>query len=1066
MLFHSLLEPGEAGVFFQQLSWTHRGALDATLCQQAWQRVVDRHGALRAFFVWDNRKEPVQVVCRRAKLPWRNLDWTDKTEEEADEAMRELLAADISEGFDLKRAPLMRCCLIRHSSERHQFVWSFHHALLDGWCLSVIVEEVRRIYDELAGGPPADLPQPAPYRSYLQWLRGKDLSKARQFWTGQLASDRLPTPVTRRDDETPFSGGAYAEMDGRLTESESAALAQQIRRQRLTLNAVLRLLWGIVVGRFSGNQTVVFGATVAGRSSEIEGVERIVGPLLNTVPVRVGVAGGTTLAERARQLLADQMEAEPFGWTPLADLQKWLELEGGTALFDTNLVVENYPINRSLREADHPLTVHDFQARERTNFPLTALVMPGPPLWVRLSYNRALLPDETCRRMMEYFQLLLRAAAQDLNQRIDDLPSLTAGEARALAEWNATRVAYPLDQCLHERISEQADRHPNRAILFFEEETLSYRELETRANRLARHLREQGVEREDLVGVFQERSFDLVVSLLAILKAGAAYVPLDPEYPRQRIEFMIEDAGLRATITTERLRANLPAGSARVIEVDRIRRELESLPDTPLPITVAPENAAYMIYTSGSTGRPKGAVNSHRAICNRLLWMQDALPIDDRDRVLQKTPFSFDVSVWEFFWPLLTGSPMVLAKPGGHQDPIYLAELIARQKVTTLHFVPSMLRLFLEAPNLHRCASLRQVVCSGEALPADTVARFREVMTARLHNLYGPTEAAVDVTWWPAPEAGNGTGVIPIGKPIANIEMRVLDGELRQAPIGVAGELYISGTGLARGYHGRPGLTAERFLPNPLAATPGGRMYRTGDSARYLPEGNIEYLGRLDDQIKIRGFRVELGEIRAVINQHPDVRDSVVTTHGDRSESLRLAAYCVPEAGAQPGVEEIRAWMAAELPEYMTPSAVILLDKIPLLPNGKVDRKSLPAPQPASRATTPAGPASRLEKRIAEVWKSVLTIERVGIDDNFFDLGGNSLLLVSAHYRINEFAPRPLALVDLFACPTIRSLARFLEETSPAIETEPQPPRERKGVGQAQRSRRLAHRSKAQQSQP
>jgi amino acid adenylation domain-containing protein len=592
---------------------------------------------------------------------------------------------------------------------------------------------------------------------------------------------------------------------------------------------------------------------------------------------------------------------------------------------------------------------------------------------------------------------------------------------------------------LHELIERQAQRTPSATAVVSGDLHLSYEELDRRANRLARHLRWLGCGPESRVGVAIERSLELAIALVGILKAGAVYVPLDPDYPRERLAFMLGDflGGERTPLllSQERFAALCREAAAgqplTLIRLDADWHAVGREHGESLPHELDPDNLAYVIYTSGSTGRPKGAMNIHKAIVNRLLWMQETYTLTGQDRVLQKTPLSFDVSVWEFFWPLMTGACLVMARPGGHKDAAYLVDEIERQGITTLHFVPSMLQVFLEEQGLARCRPVRQVMASGEALSWDLERKFFARLGTELHNLYGPTEAAVDVTYHACQPSEAGRGV-PIGRPIANVEILLLDGNGAPAPLGVPGELHIGGVGLARGYMGRPQLTAEKFVPHPLASRAGERLYRTGDLARHLPDGEIEYLGRLDHQVKIRGFRIELGEVDAVLVQHPAVREALTEVREEGGEK-RLVSYVVPR-GEGFRREEVRSFLTVRLPEYMVPTLFATLDRMPLLPNGKVDRRALPAPEaPAPGTYVP--PSNPVEEALVEIWKAALRVERIGRDDNFFELGGHSLLMLQVRRKLQERFRRDLSMVELFRYTTVGSMAQFLssgqrEETS------------------------------------
>jgi amino acid adenylation domain-containing protein len=614
------------------------------------------------------------------------------------------------------------------------------------------------------------------------------------------------------------------------------------------------------------------------------------------------------------------------------------------------------------------------------------------------------------------------------DQAVDRLPLLDdAEQRRILTEGDGVGTQWPDAGWIYQCFEEQARCHPDAEAVRFEGDGLSYSELNQRANQLAHRLMSLGVGRDVLVGVSMERSLELVVSLLAVLKAGGAYVPLDPGYPSARLEYMLQDAHPPVLLTQREVLRRLPATDARVLCVEELREELRSESGENPELAVDGEDLAYVIYTSGSTGMPKGVMNVHAGIRNRLLWMQDAYRLDATDRVLQKTPFSFDVSVWEFFWPLMAGAVLVMARPEGHKDSAYLAETIRSENITTLHFVPSMLQVFLQE-SVETCTSLRRVVCSGEALPRTLQDRFLARSQAQLHNLYGPTEAAIDVTAWTCRADGDQRPV-PIGHPIANTRMYVLDRYGQPVPTGVPGELHIGGRNLARGYLNRPELTAERFIDHPFDPTSGARLYKTGDLARFRDDGAIEFLGRLDHQVKLRGFRIELGEIEAALARHPRVLEAVVTARGQGSGDARLAAYLTadPQGEEAPATGELITYLRERLPEYMVPSTFTVLPAFPLTPSGKIDRKALPEPQAIRPELATRFVAARdgLEGSVAGLWHKLLGVEQVGIHDNFFDLGGHSLLMAELRTELAALG-HEVSMVELFQHPTVGSLAAHL----------------------------------------
>jgi amino acid adenylation domain-containing protein len=631
--------------------------------------------------------------------------------------------------------------------------------------------------------------------------------------------------------------------------------------------------------------------------------------------------------------------------------------------------------------------------------------------------------------MLGHLEVLLAGMSANLEQPIAHLRLLTEAERHQLVvEWNDTKRDYPPDLCLHHLFEAQVERTPDAIALTYEGQHLSYRELNERANQLAHYLRSLGVGSDVLVGLYMDRCLEMVIGIYAVIKAGGAYVPLDPEYPPERVVFMMQDAQAPVLLTQQKWLAGLPESKATLICVDTDGAAIAGYSTENLASAVGPDHLAYVIFTSGSTGRPKGVMNSHKGICNRLLWMQEAYQLSPVDRVMQKTPFSFDVSVWEFFWPLLVGARLVLARPGGHKDRDYLVRLIVEQEISTLHFVPSMLQIFLEANNVTQCRSLKRVICSGEALPYELQQRFFARMEAELHNLYGPTEAAVDVTYW-ACQHDDPRAVVPIGRPVANTQIYILDPYLQPVPVGVPGELHIGGVQVAHGYLNRPELTAEKFIHDPFSADPAARLYKTGDLARYLPDGAIEYLGRIDHQVKIRGFRIELGEIETVLGQHPRVQEAVVVVREtDQKADKQLVAYIVPAPDQEPTLPELRAFLAKKVPDYMIPAAFVILGSMPLTPNGKVNRRALPAPDPARPMVDQpyVGPRNDTEARLAQIWSEVLKVERVGIHDNFFEMGGHSLLATLMISRIQQRFQVDLPVQALFDAPTVAGLAVLL----------------------------------------
>uniref|UniRef100_UPI0039C6927E amino acid adenylation domain-containing protein n=1 Tax=Nodularia chucula TaxID=3093667 RepID=UPI0039C6927E len=712
-------------------------------------------------------------------------------------------------------------------------------------------------------------------------------------------------------------------------------------------------------------------------------------------------------------------------------IQGWSEVPKGLALFDNILAFENYPVDPSVQERDINFEIEDFHGFERTNYPVTLTVIPGKELLLKISYSYDDRDrSDTVTRMLGHLQTLLEGMVNNPQQRLCQLSLLTETERhQLLVEWNNTEVEYPQQQCIHELFETQVEKTPDAVAVVFENEQLTYRELNARANQLAHYLQKLGVEPEVLVGICVERSLEMVIGLLAILKAGGAYVPLDPNYPQERLAYMLADSQPVLLLTQKYLVEKISIYKTKVICIDSDWGLIADENTQNIVCKFTVDNLAYVIYTSGSTGQPKGVMLPHRAICNHMLWMQSEFPLTRTDKVLQKTPFSFDASVWEFYAPLLVGAQLVIARPGGHQDSNYLIQVIIEQQITILQLVPSLLQMLLAVGGIENCQSLKRVFCGGQTLPVAFQERFFAHLDAELHNLYGPTETCIDVTSWIC-QRGINQQVVPIGRPIANIQIYLLDQYLNPVAVSIPGEIYIGGVGVGRGYYLRPDLTAEKFIPNPYTNIAGERLYKTGDLARYLSNGEIEYIGRMDDQVKIRGFRIELKEIEAIIIQHPEVRQVVVVVRSDLGDSQRIVAYVVPEQEQTLIIPELRNFLESKLPNYMVPATFVTLETLPLTPNGKVDRKALPAPDTVRPELEKAfiAPQTIVEKQLAIIWRQVLGLAEIGINDNFFELGGDSILSLQIISKANQ-AGLHLTPKQLFQYQTIAQLANVAGTT-------------------------------------
>jgi amino acid adenylation domain-containing protein/non-ribosomal peptide synthase protein (TIGR01720 family) len=1057
LLFHSIAAPS-SGVYFRQMRCALRGPLDAAAFAAACQDLVDRHGILRTAFVWEGLRAPLQLVLRQALLQVALHDWRAAAAAPG-EPLDELCRADRERGFDLGQPPLMRISLAAVAPDLHWLVWSFHHLVCDGWSFPLMVSEVLAAYAARRAGREPAIAAPRPFHDYIAWLRRQDLAAAERFWRRQLAGFEAPTPLPLdrppRGERAPEPGEAAERLDV-LAPLATAELAAWAKSQQLTVNTAVQGAWALLLGRHAGDPDVVFGTVTSGRSAMLPDIDSMLGVFINTLPLRVPAAGRLPLGDWLRALQARHAEAREHEYSPLAQVQRWSDVPRGQPLFHSLLAFENYPVAESVRGQGGGLEVEQLEFPEATHYPLTLMVAPGAALPVRLIFDRRWCEPATAERLLRHFITLLGGAAGHAGAALD-LPLLSAAERQQLLwEWNDTAAAVR-PALIHQLFEEQAARHPERPAAICGGGTLSYGELNRQANQVAHWLRAAGLGRGAWVAIHLERSLAMLPALLGTLKAGAAYVPLDADYPRARIEWIAARLGIRCMLTqhgrlaamtawslpslTHWLCLDAPSGGpaetprgAAVATPGDLARQPE---DDPTPLA-GPLDVAYVIFTSGSTGTPKGAVLAHAPVVNLIDWVNRRFAVGADDRLLFITSLCFDLSVYDVFGLLAAGGSIHVATRAEARDPWRLERLLREAGITFWDSAPAALQqlapLWAEeaaapvAPREHR---LRLVFLSGDWVPVGLPDAVRRAFPgAQVVALGGATEAAIWSNSFPVGEVPADWPSIPYGRPIPNARYHVLDAAGTPCAIGAAGDLHIAGECLAMGYLDEPGLTAERFGPDPWSARPGGRSYRTGDRARFGADGNIEFLGRLDHQVKVRGFRIELGEIEAALLRHAEVREAVVVVREDQPGHRRLVAYYVPRQAAAPGGPELRGFLAGELPEYMLPAAYVRLAAWPTTANGKLDRQTLPAPE-APEAAAAGAPRDALEGQLAAVWAEVLRVERIGVQDNFFELGGDSILSIQIVSRAAGLGLR-LAPADLFTHPTVAELAAVLRAAGPA----------------------------------
>jgi len=1015
---------------------------------------VDREALLKALFAVISRHEilnttfqhlpgvslPVQVI-NKPQVPSIQIHDLSHLNSSAQEMeINALFQQALELPFDLQRSPPIHLFLIKLQTEpqlikRQILILGLPALCGDRPSLNRLVYELSQSYAALLKND--ELPESAmQFADLAEWqhelLESDDTEAGRDYWRKSKFVDgaQLELSFEQKRKNASFQPKVWPIA---LSPEMAVKLEKLSREYKVTEAALLQSCWQILLWRLTQSSAMIVATSCDGRNdSELKGV---LGLLAKYLPVPLELHAGLTFHEVASQ--AHELVQEVGDW------QEY---------FSFDQIIGNQRSGNQLRffqfSFDYDEQQTEYVAAD-INFTITRQYDCIEPYKLKLScwrqerglmaqlhYDSSLFNTNDIERLAGEFQTIVAALFNHPEIAIGQAEILTSSERyQLLVEWNQTATTYP-EQCFHQMFEAQVERDPEAPAVIYEDERISYRELNNRANQLAHYLQRLGVGPETIVGICLERSLEMVVALLGVLKAGAAYLPLDPDYPQERLSFMLADAEVPVLLTATYLKERLAIEAASVICLDtEWERIAEHSSEKPIS-NVSGDNLAYVIYTSGSTGKPKGAMNTHAAIYNRLCWMQEAYGLTPAERFLQKTPFSFDVSVWEFFCPLITGARLVVARPGGHRDSAYLVELIKQEQITTLHFVPPMLQVFLAEEDVGACSSLRRVICSGEALPRELQDRFfTRLPQVELHNLYGPTEAAVEVTFWACDATANHT-TVPIGRPIANTQIYLMDQYNHLVPVGVPGELYIGGVQPARGYHKRAALTAERFVPDPFSSVPGARLYRTGDLARYLSDGSIEYLGRLDFQVKLRGFRIELGEIEAALSAHPAVSEAVVLVREDVRDEKRLVAYLLLQGDERPSNSELRDALKAHLPEYMVPAQFVMLKEFPLTPNGKVDRRALPEPDSArpELGAKYEGPRNEVEAELCRIWAAVLGLERVGIHDNFFELGGDSILSIQIVARANQKGLR-LAPRQLFEQRTIAALATAVN-TTPKFRTE------------------------------
>ncbi|MBL7727243.1 MAG: amino acid adenylation domain-containing protein, partial [Dinghuibacter sp.] len=1038
------LSPLQEGLYYHWISGTDK----ATYCAQhsyrlhmpevslqniekSYELLVARHSVLRTGFMVVNG-ELLQVVYRETEPVFVVEDVAATVPPETRELyVQDYKAKDKARGFDAGQHSLMRLSVLYLGDGNYEFIWCNHHILMDGWCGSILVNEFYQLLVAVNTGRPALLPEVVPYSSYIKWLNGVNRASGIAYWQQYLTDYAEKAVLPFKQIAEPGKGYMACEELVEIMGEHLEALKNICARYNITESVFVQSAWGYLLSKYNNTCDVVFGTVVSGRPAEIAGVENMVGLFINTIPARVNYNGDMRVAELFRAQQEASVASLPHHYISLSDIQSKSQL--GKELFSHIYVFENYAVNELDEQAEQAIAATGSkgkialvsgQSTIETHYDFDILAAPlANGMHIALRYNGHVYRQEDIRQMKNHLENVLLSFIAEPEMQLKEVSCITAEETEQLKQFNNTAIAYPENQNILTLFAEQVNTLPNQVAVVVENERLTFKELNDESGRLAQYLHNvYGVVKNDLVAIQLHRSRELPVAIMGILKAGAAYIPLDMHYPEERVRYIKEDSRFKVCIDNHFMAifGAMPENQTAM----------------PLPVVVSGTDAAYGIYTSGSTGQPKGVLNSHAGLYNRLLWMRNDLNITHNDILLQKTPYTFDVSVWELLMPAVAGCRLVFAKPEGHKDPEYLQQLIKSSAVTVVHFVPSMLGIFLEHLQPASCASLRHIVCSGEALPAAMVEDCKQKMPwVRIHNLYGPTEAAIDVTSIDLTSVNTTRNEVTIGKPVANTRIYIVDQNLSRQPVGVCGELLIEGVQVAQGYLNRPELNREKFIPSPF--TPGERVYRTGDVAKWLPNGEIAYVGRIDNQVKIRGNRVELGEIESAIVASGYVENTAVLVKQDANGHKHLVGYMLPRE--QYTEDALYAFLKARLPEYMVPARLFVLNEFPLTSSGKVNRNVLAElEEDLGASSSYTAPENETQAELAEIWETILGLKGIGIHDNFFRVGGDSILAIRLISKINAKYRVNLAIAQLYEWSTIATLAQYINQRVTSYEQEQQ----------------------------
>lgn len=1025
MLFHTLLHPGQ-GFYIEQISMQVKGSFQKNVLEKSMNVIIGRYDIFRTVFVHEKMKRPVQVVLKERSFQAEEIDLSGLSEAEQNERIEDYKRKDKEKGFNLSKDIPMRTAVFKKGQDRYEWVWSYHHILLDGWCFGIVVQELFEVYQALRENKPYSLGPVKPYKEYIKWLESQDKQKSLAYWEHHLAGFEGQTTFSEQRKKPEQAGNQPEELLFTLPKEDTEAFTQLAKAHHTTLSTALQAVWSVLLSRYQRSRDLIFGTVVSGRPADIQGVEHMVGLFINVVPKRVTFGAQTTFTKLVADLQKQALEAEPHQYVPLYDIQSHIAAPN---LIDHIIVFENYPLqeaNKQQEEKNLGFTMDDISVFEKSNYDLNLLASPGEEMLLKLAYNRNIFEPSFILQLKEQLLTAIREIIRNPEQPLADICVVSTKEKeRLLHEFNGQVQQKPTGLTIPQWFEQYAEALPEQPAVSAAGRTLTYRELNEQANKVAHLLRKKNVGRGEPVALLFRRSPEMVIALLAVLKAGGAYLPIDPEYPEARIQYMLEDSGAVCMLTQEELAGQAASLSfhKNTILIDDPAVSAES--GRNLEIAAEPDDLAYIMYTSGTTGKPKGNLTTHANI-TRVVKETNYISLSEKDTLLSLSNYAFDGFTFDVYGALLNGAKLVVADQATILHIGKLTETIQKENITVMFVTTALFNLLVDA-GTEWMKGIRKVLFGGERSSVSHVKKaFAAMGPDRIIHVYGPTETTVFATFYPVNRMEDSAVSIPIGKPINETNAYILTENNRLQPIGAVGELCLSGTGVSRGYLNRPELTAEKFAPHPFNS--GETMYRTGDLARWLPDGNIDFIGRIDDQVKIRGHRIELGEIEEELLRCQGVKEAVVTAMKGGNGDAALTAYVVPVQGAEISNEEVRRQLARKLPAYMVPAAYITLEELPLTANGKVNRRLLPEADGRPNSTGHRAPRNATEEKLAVIWSEVLGRQQIGIDENFFEIGGHSLKAMAVTSRMLKDLAIDVPVNVLFEMPTIEGLAAYIDQ--------------------------------------